>query len=160
MSAVILMDTSIYLNVLNVPEFNQDREAVLAQFESYAKNGDSFLLPMASIWETGNHIADLDNGGLRRQYAQKLVKDVENAIQGNVPYRATYFPSREEFLSWLADFPDYAGRSKSPARTREGVSLADMSIIKEWERTCKLHPMTRVSIWSLDQDLTGYDRIP
>lgn len=160
MSALILLDTSIYLNVLDVPGNNQDRTTVLNQFATYVQNADHFLLPMAAIWETGNHIADLDNGGLRRTFAKKLVADVTDAVNGDVPYRATFFPSRDEFVTWLIDFPEYAGRSKSTTRTREGVSLADMSIIKEWERTCHLHPMTRVLIWSLDQDLTGYDRVP
>jgi hypothetical protein len=53
-----------------------------------------------------------------------------------------------------------AMRNKSAEKMREGVSLADLSIIKEWERNCALHPMSRVRVWSLDSDLAGYDRAP
>lgn len=157
MSDIVLLDTSVYLNVLDVPGFNQDRNDILRAFADRVRRGDYFLLPMATIWEAGNHIADLPDGGRRYQYAQKLVNDVRGAIQGDAPYRATHFPDREEFLAWLSEFPQYAQRTKSNRQTREGVSLSDLSIIKEWEQTRARHSMSRVLIWSLDGDLSSYD---
>ena len=157
MSAIVLLDTSVYLNILNVPGNNQDRDDIFAEFEIRLEQGDYFLLPMATIWETGNHIADLGNGGLRFQFGQKLVEDVTRAISGNTPYRPTHFPSREEFLTWLADFPMHAQHSKTAKKTREGVSLSDLSMIKEWEQSRDRHSMSQVLIWSLDADLAGYD---
>lgn len=158
MSAIVLLDTSIYLNVLDVPGFSQHRGDVLVEFRSAIDAGDHFLLPLATVWETGNHVARLDNGGQRRKYAEAFVKDVSQAFNGKAPYRATHFPDRDEFLNWLADFPSYVVRSKSANKRREGVSLADLSLVKEWERTCALHPMSRVRIWSRDGDLAAYDR--
>lgn len=157
MSTIVLLDTSVYLNILDVPDKNQDRQTVFEEFEERMKQEDHFLLPMATIWETGNHIADLDNGGMRYRFGQLLVKQVTAAVCGEVPYRPTHFPTQEEFLAWLADFPEYAKRSKSAKKTREGVSLSDLTIIKEWERTQRLNPLRRVLIWSLDADLSGYD---
>lgn len=160
MSAIVLLDTSVYLNVLDVPGFNQDRADVLTRFADSIQLGDYFLLPLAAVWETGNHIGDLENGQVRRTYAQILGADVIKAFNGKVPYRATHFPDREEFLRWLDDFPDMVMRSKSEKKTREGMSLADLSIVKEWHRNCDLHPMSRVRIWSLDSDLASYDLQP
>lgn len=160
MSAIVLLDTSVYLNVLDVPGFNQDRDAVLKAFKTSIQAGDYFLLPLAAVLETGNHVARLPDGQQRRRYAQTLVTDVRTAFDGQAPYRATHFPEREEFARWLADFPDAAMRNKSPKKAAEGTSLADLSIIKEWERNRDLHPMSRVRIWSLDGDLAGYDRQP
>lgn len=160
LSAIVLIDTSVYLNVLDVPGFNQARASVLADFERSIQSNDHFLLPLAAVWETGNHIAHLEDGQTRRRYGQVLIKDVARAFSGEVPYRATHFPERTEFLHWLEDFPDTVMRSKSEDKQREGVSLADLSIIKEWEHNCHLHPMTRVRVWSLDSDLAGYDRQP
>lgn len=157
MGSIVLLDTSIYLNVLDVTGFNQDRDEVGRQFTNKVKGGDSFLLPMATIWETGNHIARLATGGERRRYAQRLVTDATMAMNGDTPYRATYFPRKEQFINWLQDFPDSASRSKSTKKQREGVSLADHSIIKEWQRTCTLNNMSRVLIWSLDADLAACD---
>ncbi|NTV14918.1 MAG: hypothetical protein HGA96_13460 [Desulfobulbaceae bacterium] len=157
MSAIVLLDTSVYLNILDVPGNNQDRDDVLAEFEIRIQDEDHFLLPMASIWETGNHIADLGNGGLRYTFGNRLVDDVTKAINGNTPYRPTHFPTREEFLAWLAEFPDHVKKNKSEKKIREGISLSDLSIIKEWEAAKARHNMSRVLIWSLDSDLTGYD---
>lgn len=160
MSAIVLLDTSIYLNVLDIPGFNQDRDSVFDDFQSNIEQGDHFLLPLATVWETGNHIARLGSGQLRRRHAEQLWANVLDAFHGNTPYRATHFPDREEFLNWLAAFPDYAMRNKSARKSGEGVSLADLSIIQEWERNCLLHPGRRVRIWSLDSDLASYDRQP
>lgn len=160
MSDIVLLDTTVYLNVLDVPAFNQDRAAVLETFDGCIQRNDYFLLPLAAVWETGNHIAKLGDGQTRRRYAARLVTDVKSAFKGDVPYRATHFPDREEFLVWLGEFPERAMRNKLVQKPNEGVSLADLSITKEWERNCALHPMSRVRIWSLDSDLAGYDRRP
>lgn len=161
MKEIVLLDTSIYLNILNIPGYNQRHDEVFAEFDKrYHVEGDCFLLPLASIWETGNHIADLVDGGNRHRFATKLVEDVMKAINGDAPYRATNFPNREDFLLWLAEFPKYASKNKSEKHTREGVSLSDLSIIKEWERVKDRHSMSHVRIWSLDRDLIGYDRAP
>ena len=157
MSDIVLLDTSVYLNVLDVPGFNQDRDEILDEFTVRVESGDYFLLPMATIWETGDHIADLTDGRLRRQFAQSLVEQVKQAFNNQAPFKTTYFPDREVFLQWLSDFPDYAQRNKSDRQTREGVSLSDLSIIKEWEQTRNRHRMSRVLIWSLDRDLAAYD---
>lgn len=160
MSGIVLLDTSVYLNVLDVPGYNQGRADVLDEFRDCITEGDYFLLPLATVWETGNHIADLGDGQTRRRYAQSLLDDVTKAFNGNVPYSATHFPAREEFLAWLGDFPDMAMRNKSVKKQREGISLADLSIIKEWQQNCARHAMSRVRIWSLDSDLAGYDQRP
>ncbi|MBY6066074.1 hypothetical protein KUW17_04930 [Leisingera aquaemixtae] len=160
MNEIVLLDTSVYLNILDVPGWNQDRDQILNDFEVRIKSGDIFLLPMATIWETGNHIADVKNGAHRRKYAEILVSQVMAALEGETPYRATHFPDKSEFGSWISDFPEYAQINKSEKKTREGVSLSDMSIIKEWEMLCERHSMSSVLIWSLDADLASYHRVP
>lgn len=151
MSAIVLLDTSVYLNVLDVPGFNQCRSDVLAEFERAVIDHDRFLLPLASVWEGGKHIAQLSDGRQRRAWAEKLTADVRSAFAGNTPYSATHFPRREEFEDWIESFPDSATR---------GQSLADHSLIQEWRRNCELNPLRRVRIWSLDNDLAGFDRRP
>jgi hypothetical protein len=81
MSALVLLDTSVYLNILDVPSFNQDREVILDEFEIRFQDQDLFFLPMATIWETGNHIADLANGSIRYQYGKKLLEDITKATR-------------------------------------------------------------------------------
>jgi hypothetical protein len=69
MSSICLIDTSIFLEILNVPNYNQHRASVLEDFQTYAtyaQSGCTFLLPMATILETGNHIAQNGDGTMRR----------------------------------------------------------------------------------------------
>tara|TARA_R110001599_G_C11862334_1_gene621916 strand:+ start:18 stop:500 length:483 start_codon:yes stop_codon:yes gene_type:complete len=160
MSSIVLIDTSIYLNVLDVPGWNQDRIDILAEFKDRIENGDTFLLPMATIWETGGHIADLATGGRRREFAKKFVKQIDQAMKGEAPFKPTHFPEKDEFLTWLIQFPEYAMRNKSVEKPNEGVSLADMSMIMEWQKLCTRHSMSVVEIWSLDADLSGYRQDP
>jgi hypothetical protein len=74
MRTVILIDTSVYLNILKVPGFDQQQQTVHADFRQYLSGNARFLLPMATIWETGNHIAHLGDGRLRRQHALRFIE--------------------------------------------------------------------------------------
>jgi hypothetical protein len=42
MSDIVLLDTSVYLNVLDIPGFNQKREHILNTFAHRVENGDYF----------------------------------------------------------------------------------------------------------------------
>jgi hypothetical protein len=159
MSSICLIDTSIFLNLLNVPNRNQSRAKVLQDSKDYAAAGCTFLLPMASILETGNHIAQNGDGNVRRATAQAFVKQVKAAFSGESPWQPIDFPSPQEISTWLAQFPDLAGKNKAPTKL-EGTSFGDLTIIQDFEKTCKKFPMSEVFIWSLDQDLTNYHQKP
>lgn len=149
MSAIVLVDTSILLNVLDVHGRNQNREAVLQTLSEHLEQNDHLLLPMAAIVETGNHIAHVADGVKRRSAAQRFVAQIRKALQGETPWRPVNFPSNEQVLNWLNDFPD---------RATAGIGFGDLSIIKEWEVCCARHPLSSVRIWTLDSDLQGFDR--
>lgn len=155
MSSICLIDTSIFLNLLNVPHCNENRALVLEDFKLYSESDCTFLLPMATIIETGNHIAQNGNGRMRRQTAMRFVEEVKNAFTGVAPWRPTIFPNTAEILLWIDRFPDLAGRNKAPDK-QEGTSLGDLSIIEEFNKSCRRFPMSEVFIWSLDSDLSCY----
>jgi hypothetical protein len=154
---ILLIDTSVYLVILGIPGFEDGLEPVGARLESMADDA-RMILPMATVWETGNHISRLASGGQRYQYAHVLLEDVRKAFGGEAPYGPTFFPDKDELMTWLAEFPDHVKANKSSTKTGEGPSLADVSIIKEWERTCALNEGSSVTIWSLDSDLGAYAR--
>lgn len=159
MSSICLIDTSIFLEILNVPNYNQHRESVLEDFRTYSLAGCTFLLPMATILETGNHIAQNGDGTLRRKTAIRFVEQVKAAFAGIAPWRPTPFPNTEEILLWIDQFPDLAGKNKAPLKL-EGTSFGDLSIIQEFHKSCNLFSMSEVFIWSLDSDLKNYHKIP
>jgi hypothetical protein len=157
MSSVCLIDTSVFLNLLNVPNRNQDYQLVIDEYKIYAISGCDFLLPMATIIETGNHIAQNGDGRIRRQTALRFVDQVKAAFNGEAPWKPNPFPQTEEILVWLDGFPDLAGKNKTPNKP-EGTSFGDLSIIQEFHRACNIHSMREVFIWSLDSDLKMYHR--
>ena len=151
MSGIFIVDTSVFLNVLDVPGFNQDREADLARFRELIEAGANLLLPIAAIFEAGNHIAQLGGGQQRRRCAESFRDRVREALEGRAPWTPIRLPDDRELSEWLDSFPDSAMR---------GAGMGDLSIVKAWERTCVQHPTRRVTIWSHDQHLAGYDRAP
>ena len=149
MSEIVLVDTSVLTNVLNVPGRNQDREAVIAEFIRLVQSGTHLFLPMAAVFEAGNHIAQLADGRVRREAAATFAKEIKKALSGDAPWKPMRFPDQETLTAWLDDFPDAAMR---------GLGMGDLSIWKDWQKQCTLYPMSRVRVWSLDDDLAGLDR--
>ena len=148
--SIVLMDTSVFCNVIDVPGFNQDRDSVLTELEDLIRNRNTLLLPMAAVLETGNHIAQITGGGgVRRTVALRFADSVSKAIDGALPWTPTPFWDVEQLRIWVSQFPESAMR---------GVGMGDLSIIKEWERQCILFSRRRVTIWSLDGDLQGYEQ--
>ena len=160
MSAICLIDTSIFLNLLNVPNRNSERDQAGADFVEYRKLGIQFILPMATIIETGNHIAQNGDGGTRRSTAQRFCQQVRAAFAGEAPYKVSEFPSSVEVLSWLDAFPEHASQNKSPKKITEGTSFGDLSIIQEYEKCRRRFSMSEIFIWSLDSDLASYHHQP
>lgn len=148
MSAIAIVDTSIVVNVLNLPNMNQDRDVVLARFQQEIEAGTNLLLPMAAIVETGNHIAHIVDGRVRRERAEKFVEQVRDALNGSAPWTPLPFPDKAIVQTWLAGFPEMAMRE---------IGMGDQSIIELWKVQCALFPNRRVFIWSIDAHLSGYD---
>lgn len=156
MPDVVIVDTSVLLNVLDVPRRNQDRDAVLAEFDALVEREVSLLLPMAALFETGNHIARLSNGRQRRRHAARFCDRVGEALEDEAPWALVPLPEPADLAQWLGEFPDHVMRGQ-PER---GPGMSDLSIIKAWKAACTRHPNRRVRIWSFDGDLQGYDRHP
>lgn len=131
MSSICIIDTSVFLNLLNVPGKNQDKEKMKECFAEYAELGVTFILPMATIIETGNHIAQNGDGGTRRNVASRFCEAIKGAFNGDAPYQPSEFPDSTEILGWIDNFPVVAGQNKSPQKTGEGTSFGDLSIIEE-----------------------------
>ena len=151
MSAVAIVDTSIFCNVLDIPHMNSDRLQVMKRLGALIQENTNLLLPMAAVYETGNHIAQLSDGGNRRRFAELFVKEVKKAIIGEAPWQVMQLPNIEEVGEWLSIFPDSA---------MQGAGMGDLSIKKEWEKMIKRTPNRRVFVWSLDSDLQGLDHLP
>ena len=149
MGAIVIIDSSVLLNVFDVPTRNQQREAVLERLGVLINNEAHLFIPMVAIVEVGNHIAQLADGNQRRQAAIRFVTDVQAAIEDRAPWKPINFPSIEVVTGWLKDFPDSAS---------QGVGMGDLAIKHEFHKLTKRHPMSHVWVWSLDIDLQGLEQ--
>lgn len=156
---ICIIDTSIWVAMLNIPYLNDERENILKKFEDLSERNCSFLLPMATIFETGNHIAQNGDGEQRRKVALHFTDLVKQAFEGEAPFTITDFQPKEDILSWLDRFPDSAGQNKTPTK-KEGKSFGDLSIIYEYEELCRKLSTREIFIWSLDGDLSAYHNVP
>lgn len=149
MSAIVIVDTSILLNILDVPGRNERRAEVLLELETLIETGDHLFIPMAAIVEVGNHISQIGNGAQRRSAAERFVAEVRKALADEAPWKPINFPSNLEVLGWLDAFPNAA---------MQGLGMGDLSIKNEWAALCAKYRMSRVRVWTIDQDLAGLDR--
>ena len=151
MSGIVLVDTSILLNVLDVEGRNERRETVLNELGARIESGDHLFIPLSAIIETGNHIAHVSHGAARRSAAQCFVQAVQDALDSVAPWKPLNFPDHTDLAAWLLAFPESAKRK---------VGMGDVSIQHEWRQLCAKFPMSKVSIWSVDADLQGYEYEP
>jgi hypothetical protein len=155
--SVCLLDTTILCHLLKVPNLCEGFADVTDEVARKVESRETLLLPMSVIVETGNHIGQNGDGRERREAAERFVRLVHDAIEGRTPFTPTPFFEPEALRTWLAEFPDWAMRTDDRGK---GSGLADLTIVKEWERQCALNPTRRVYIWSMDGHLSSYDRRP
>jgi hypothetical protein len=148
-TAICLIDTTIFVEVLNVPHLANYNAQTLQSLQHKIEANESLFLPMATILETGNHIAQNGDGHIRRQCAERFVDQVNKALEGASPFKPISFLKLEDLQLWLAEFPDSAMRNRG---------LGDLSIIHDWQRLCRQNTGRRVYIWSLDDHLGAYNK--
>ena len=149
---IVIVDTSILLEVLDVPGKARDHKGVMKRLRDYVTNDKAeFLLPSVALVETGNQLARLSDGADRRRFMEKLVNIIRQALRGEAPWVLVPYPDRTELEDLLGRLPgDATG----------GLGFADASIVAIWEQQRRRWPARRVMIWSMDEHLSSYDHQP
>jgi len=147
---VRMIDTSILLNILDVPDRNQHREEVAKEFRMLINNSsETLILPLATIIETGNHIAHIKNGNMRREKAELMAEYLTKTANGNAPWE--YFGKeldKEDLIHIAQEFPGSA---------MGGTGIGDLSIIRAYEKYKESVPgIGTIMIWSKDGHLASY----
>lgn len=152
MSTVHFIDTTVMSALLNIPHFNDKGryEAAKEEHELLKENGDVFVLPMAVLVETGNHIAHIPDGRMRHEIADKFVALVSGAIKSENNWNIIPEIPIDVLETILSKFPDQATAA---------TGFGDVSIVEQfneyWE---KKQPIGEMRIWSFDAHLQGYSR--
>jgi hypothetical protein len=148
---ICIVDTSVLLNILDVPKRSDQRQQVMTELRKLIRGKADLLLPLAAVFETGNHIAHVADGRMRRRCAEDFVLQVRKALTGEAPWVVTPLPSQDRIGALLDEFADHAA---------SGIGFGDIAIIDEWRVQMNRWPQRRVRVWSLDAHLSGHDTGP
>ncbi len=147
--SICLIDTSIFVEVLQVPGQCSHHGQIVAELKEKIEGNEKLFLPIATIVETGNHIAQNGDGRQRRACAERFLKQVRYALSGESPFNPISFDAYAAMRDWLDSFHDFA---------MQGVGFADLSIIADFDRMCQLNATRAVYVWSRDKHLMSYSR--
>lgn len=147
---VRFMDTSIVMNLLEIPNMCSDAVTVKEEFHKAIDGKETLILPMSTIIESGNHIAHIADGTIRREKALKFQEFLRKTAEEEAPWTLYGVELTKEDLLILAEqFPDKALQMK--------MGIGDMSIIRFYEKYKEVTPAVgQIMIWSTDGHLSGY----
>ncbi|MFH5181551.1 hypothetical protein ACHHV8_02340 [Paenibacillus sp. TAB 01] len=152
---VSIIDTSILCNIINIPHMNQNHQEIIAELTSLQQDRQQILiLPLATIIETGNHIAHIADGNLRRERALVMAELIKRTVNDQAPW--TYFGQeleREDLLEISSAVVEYAVME---------IGIGDLSIVQVYKKYKDTVPaIGSIRIWSLDNHLKSYyEEIP
>ncbi|GII53080.1 hypothetical protein Pth03_14690 [Planotetraspora thailandica] len=153
MRRVEFVDTSILCNLRDVPGKNQDREQVQRELR-HRKTACDLILPVTSVIETGNHIAQLPRGHERRDRADRLSQLLELVISGQAPWVLHTVEWGEGFLRELLTGAGTHTSLTDHATT--GLGLGDLCILAERQLYLQRVTGVEVGIWTLDGQLSAH----
>lgn len=132
---VRFMDTSIVMNLLEVPHMCADAESVKSEFAKAVAEKETLIIT---------------NGTIRREKALKFQEFLKKTAREEAPWTFYGVELTKEDLEFLADeFPNRA--------LHMGMGIGDMSIIRFYEKYKETTPgIGRIMIWSTDAHLAGY----
>lgn len=147
---VRFIDTSIIMNLLEVPGKCQDKDIIKKEFNAAVKAGDTLILPVSTIIESGNHIAHIQNGNIRREKALQFGEFLEKTANKTAPWTLYGTELKKEDLLFIArEFPEKA--------LTLCMGIGDLSIIRFYENFKNNFPaIGKIMIWSTDAHLKTF----
>ena len=146
---VRFIDTSVMANMLKIPGRCNDAESVQEEFKQVLEAKEVLILPIATIIETGNHIAHIADSNARRSIAGKFGEYLRKTAEGEAPWQLYGIEIDKEGLLYLADHIEENKKKK--------IGIGDMSIIHAYDQYRETVPgIGRIMIWSTDTHLQGY----
>lgn len=146
-----LIDTSVLCELLEVPGKSRHASSVQAEFVARVRAGEQFLLPAATIIETGNHIAQIKQGD-RRAAAERYVAFLTKAAASEPPWTVTEVLWDETLLLQICrgdstgqNFVDLAGNAL--------LGGGDVAILVERDMLQQRAGHVPVEVWTLERVL-------
>lgn len=151
--AIYFVDTSILCNLLPVPGRDQHRDEVIAEFKRITP-GALLIMPVATLIETGNFIAQLSDGRVRRRTAETFKQTLMMICVDKAPWQLHLFAWDAEFL---ASFAEGAGTGMDVVEHAMcQLGAGDLSILTERAAYVRRTGIKDVRIWTRDIALAAY----
>ena len=87
---VWFIDTSVLDHIVPVPGWSKagspDRQDIALLMGERVDSGDSMILPITAVIETGNHICQVPEGGRRRSAAMRFAEILRWVLNGRSPW--------------------------------------------------------------------------
>jgi hypothetical protein len=151
---VTFLDTSVLVEVLSVPGKSQRHDEVAAELRARVEDGESLILPTATIVETGNHIAQVGEGAARRSAAERFTAVLQATIDGKAPWALNGARWDGALLAAIAG--GARGCPPLPEMASQGIGAGDVSILAEAEAYASRVAHVEVRVWTLEHALRAY----
>jgi hypothetical protein len=157
MRRVSFIDTSVMCELVEVPGKCRGDEAIANELRTRSTDGERFIVPLTTVVETGNHIAQAKTGN-RRAAATRFAALLEAAAAGRTPFEANQVTWDPDFLAALLG-GDSTGQSFVDLAGNGQMGGGDVAILVERDRYLATSALDRdrVGIWTLEAVLGAYD---
>ncbi|MED7952212.1 hypothetical protein [Streptomyces sp. BE303] len=145
---VDFLDTSILVEILDVPHMNGHRAEILAQMNVRLKARVRFVLPTATVIETGNHVFQIKDGTARRACATSFMSMLRKTASGEAPWKLHERTWDGAFLSLLCG-GGTTGMDLADHAVRQQLGTGDLSIVAERDLYAS-RVQADVRIWTLE----------
>ncbi|MET9293859.1 hypothetical protein [Streptomyces sp. NPDC003077] len=152
------LDTSVFVEILDVPHMNAHRSAVLAEMDARLAAGVRFVLPTATLVETGNHVFQVKDGAARRRCATAFMKMLRKTARGEAPWVLHERTWGGAFLSSLCDGGS-TGMDLAEHAVRQQLGTGDLTIVAERDLYAS-RARARVRIWTLEATMGTWAELP
>jgi hypothetical protein len=158
----IVIDTSYLLELFRVPgDYDEDAHTnIKKRFEDAFDLGWHLYVPIPVVFELGNHIADVSDGGSRRRLAGQLARTIRASSETGAPW--ILFPQQDQaVLLGITEALDVIDNYEE-AYAQQGIGLTDVHnilIAQQLKERTNRYPEPRpvVHIWTRDNALKAYE---
>ncbi|MEW2388312.1 hypothetical protein AB0933_08115 [Streptomyces venezuelae] len=155
---VDFLDTSVLVEILDVPFMNEHRTEVLAEMDRRIRAGVRFVLPTATVIETGNHVFQVKQGQARRQCAERFMNALRQTAEGQAPWRLHERTWDAAFLGSLCDGGS-TGMTLTQHAEGQVLGTGDLSIVAERDLYAS-KVQAEVRIWTLEASMSTWTEAP
>lgn len=150
---VWLIDTSVFVEILNVPGKAQQHDLMAKEFVSRHERGHRFVLPVTTIIETGNHIVQCSSG--RRDVAARFVAALRQAQSDSPPWVIRDVKWDRTLLDNLLA-GDSTGSDLLNLLGDGRMGTGDVALLVERDEFRSASSYTDVRIWTLEATMGAY----